>query len=147
MDNTHYVYAGFWIRVCAAMIDMIIWAILLSIIIQVMIASGLLPSDVAPTLVDYSEISLVDALEFIGLAVVTVYFWRKWQGTPGKIVLGLAVVDARTGKSLSIWQAIWRCVAYIPSYLIFFLGVIWVGIDEKKQGWHDKLAGTIVIKR
>ena len=58
----------------------------------------------------------------------------------------LKIVDAKTGNKLSVGQAIGRYFAYIPAILPLGLGLIWVGIDKKKQGWHDKLAGTVVIR-
>jgi len=50
------------------------------------------------------------------------------------------------GGKLSLGQAIGRYFAYIPAMLAFCLGLIRVGIDKRKQGWHDKLAGTAVIR-
>jgi uncharacterized RDD family membrane protein YckC len=58
----------------------------------------------------------------------------------------LKVVDAVSGEKMSMGQAIGRYFAYIPAMLPLGLGLIWVGIDKKKQGWHDKLAGTVVIR-
>ena len=68
------------------------------------------------------------------------------MGTPGKIILGLKIVDVHTGSKLSIGQAIGRYVGYIIAVLPMFAGIFWVGIDKRKQGWHDKLAGTVVIR-
>ena len=141
MNNKQYVYAGFWIRVCAAIID----AILISVVFY--IAATIFISDGRALLAfgtnDFDLLFFI--VEFVIPCIVTVFFWCQFQGTPGKMLLNLAVVDAKTGKNLSVLQAIGRWVGYIPSYLILCLGVIWVAIDEKKQGWHDKLAGTIVI--
>ncbi len=68
------------------------------------------------------------------------------MGTPGKIILGLKIVDVDTGGKLSIGKAIGRYVGYIIAVLPLCLGIFWVGIDKRKQGWHDKLAGTVVIR-
>ena len=78
--------------------------------------------------------------------VAAVWFWVKLQATPGKMAVSLKVVDARTGNSLSVAQAIGRYFAYFLSALPFGLGFIWIAFDSKKQGWHDKLAGTVVIR-
>jgi uncharacterized RDD family membrane protein YckC len=77
---------------------------------------------------------------------LTIWFWLRFMGTPGKIALRLKIVDAGTGKKLSLGQAIGRYLGYILSMIPFGLGFIWVGIDRRKQGWHDKLAGTVVIR-
>ena len=56
------------------------------------------------------------------------------------------VVDAGTGKTLSAGQSIGRYLAYFVSALPLGLGLFWVAWDEKKQGWDDKLAGTVVVR-
>jgi hypothetical protein len=71
---------------------------------------------------------------------------EKYLGTPGKMLLRLRVVDAHTGQAISTPKAIGRYLGYYVSVLPLMLGIIWVGIDKKKQGFHDKLAGTVVIR-
>lgn len=58
----------------------------------------------------------------------------------------LTIVDEKTGGKPSTGQFVGRYLAYYISMLPLFLGIIWVGIDKRKQGWHDKLAGTVVLK-
>jgi uncharacterized RDD family membrane protein YckC len=79
-------------------------------------------------------------------AVLVIWFWRKHRGTPGKMLLKLRVVDAETGDTLTLPQAIGRYLAYIPAALVLFLGFIWVGFSGRKQGWHDMMAGTVVVR-
>lgn len=132
-------YAGFWIRFGAFMIDWIIVIVLY-----------------APLLFIYSKEyfhseQFIDGflgvlLSYVVPFVATIWFWLKFFGTPGKMVAKLKIVDAKTSNKLTILQAIGRYFAYIPAMLPFGLGLIWVGIDKKKQGWHDKLAGTVVIR-
>ena len=76
----------------------------------------------------------------------TIWFWLRYLGTPGKMVVKLQIVDAVTGNKMTTAQAIIRYFSYIPAILPLCLGFIWVGIDKRKQGWHDKLAGTLVIR-
>ncbi|MCS5595028.1 MAG: RDD family protein [Porticoccaceae bacterium] len=78
--------------------------------------------------------------------VGTIWFWLRFMGTPGKMILNLKVVDADSGEKLSLGQAIGRYLGYIVAFLPLCLGIIWVGIDKRKQGWHDKLAGTVVVR-
>jgi uncharacterized RDD family membrane protein YckC len=56
------------------------------------------------------------------------------------------VVDATTGNTLSVGQSIGRYLGYYVSMIPLFIGLIWVAFDKRKQGWHDKLAGTVVIR-
>ena len=79
-------------------------------------------------------------------AVAVILFWIYKSATPGKMALKLTIVDAKTGGKPSNGQLIGRYLAYYISMLPLFMGIIWVGIDKRKQGWHDKLAGTVVIR-
>jgi uncharacterized RDD family membrane protein YckC len=62
------------------------------------------------------------------------------------MVLNLSIVDANTSNKSSIKQFIIRYIGYFISIAPVFLGIIWIGFDKRKQGWHDKLADTVVIK-
>lgn len=75
-----------------------------------------------------------------------VFCWVKFAGTPGKRLLKLKVLDEATGNQLTLGQAILRYIGYIPSAIVFGLGYLWVIWDGKKQGWHDKIAKTVVVK-
>ena len=81
---------------------------------------------------------------FIGF--IFVIFWLKKQATLGKMCLSLKIVDATTLEKPSSKQFIIRVFAIIISTLPLFLGIIWIAFDPKKQGWHDKIANTLVIK-
>ena len=68
------------------------------------------------------------------------------SATPGKMITRIKVVDAETGNKLSTGQRIGRYLAYYPATLPLFFGLIWVAFDKRKQGWHDKLARTLVVE-
>jgi len=85
--------------------------------------------------------------QFIILCIVYFYFWMKNQGTPGKKWLSLKIVDETTLAKPSKKQLLIRLFGYIISVLPVFLGIVWIAFDRKKQGWHDKLAKTLVIKQ
>lgn len=63
-------------------------------------------------------------------------------GEDGCLCKDPGIVDVKTGNAASTGQLIGRYLAYYVSLLPFGLGFIWVAFDERKQGWHDKLAGT-----
>jgi uncharacterized RDD family membrane protein YckC len=85
-------------------------------------------------------------ISWVAPAIAVVVFWTYKQATPGKLAVSAKIVDARTGGPLSVGQSIGRYLAYFVSTLPLCLGLIWVAFDKKKQGWHDKLAGTVVIR-
>ncbi|WP_159064782.1 RDD family protein [Thaumasiovibrio subtropicus] len=77
--------------------------------------------------------------------LVLIAFWVYRAATPGKMMLATKVVDAKTGLGLTLPQATLRCIGYLVSFLPCGLGFAWILWDERRQGWHDKLAGTVVI--
>jgi len=79
-------------------------------------------------------------------AIAVLIFWIYKSATPGKMATKLTIVDAKTGGKPSPRQFIIRYLCYYVALLPFFIGIIWVGIDQRKQGWHDKIAGTVVIR-
>ena len=63
------------------------------------------------------------------------------------MAISAQVVDARTGGRLSLGQSVLRYFGYFVSTIPFGLGLLWVAFDPKKQAWHDKIAGTVVIRK
>ena len=134
-------YIGFWWRVLAYIIDAII------------IAAIILPLLMLIYGVDY----LFDERPIRGIAdlliryifpiVYTIAFWVKLGATPGKLAMGMKIIGLETGDYPSVGQAIGRYFAQILSTIPLMLGYFWIGFDSRKQGWHDKLAGTVVVRR
>lgn len=71
--------------------------------------------------------------------------WILFQGTPGKLLLGLQLIDARSGRAPSVRQVLLRLLGYGLSALPLGLGFLWMAWDKQGQAWHDKLAGTAVV--
>lgn len=141
MQDQEFEYVGFWPRVGASIIDGLI---------QFMITAPLL---VAIYGWDYflNNDSFISGpadflISIVFPFVAIVLFWLHKQATPGKMAVSAHVVDARTGKTISTGQAIGRYLAYIVSFLPMGLGFLWVAFDPRKQAWHDKLAGTVVVR-
>lgn len=79
-------------------------------------------------------------------ALYSVLLWVNWNGqTLGKKVMGIKVVR-EDGKPLGYPTAIIRYIGYYISGLFLFIGFLWVIWDPKKQGFHDKIAKTYVVK-
>ncbi|MDR6982625.1 putative RDD family membrane protein YckC [Rheinheimera pacifica] len=138
MDNKEY--AGFWIRLGAVLIDMVIIFIVLVIPLSVIYGEEYWLGD--KFVYGFWDIML----SYVAPFIATIWFWLRFLGTPGKMATKLEIVDATTGNKMSTGQAIGRYFAYILAALPLGLGLIWVGIDKRKQGWHDKLAGTVVLR-
>jgi uncharacterized RDD family membrane protein YckC len=142
MEQESYEYAGFWIRVAASLIDTLLFSIVIyPIIFMVYGAEYFTQNDPA---VVYSPLSIF--LSYILPIVVILTFWKKSQATPGKMLLSLKILDAETGSVVPMPRLVVRYVGYFVSAIVLLLGYIWVGFDAKKQGWHDKMAGTVVVR-
>ncbi len=141
MEEVNYVYAGFWIRVGAILIDIIL-LLMITLPLTLMIYGSDALSSNEEIFLGPADFLINNFFPFFA----TIVFWMYKSATPGKMVLHLKVLDEETGNRLTLGQSIGRYFAYIPATLIFMLGILWVALDKKKQGWHDKLAKTIVIK-
>ena len=86
-----------------------------------------------------------DLLGFLAVAVAVIGFWRYCGATPGKIAVGLKIVDAATGGPPPLGRLVLRFFAYFVSAFPLYLGFLWAAFDRRKQGWHDKIARTVVI--
>lgn len=74
------------------------------------------------------------------------YFWTQNNGqTPGKKLMNIRVVKV-DGSPLQIGDAVIRYIGYYINSFVFAIGWIWALFDENKQGWHDKLASTLVVR-
>lgn len=74
------------------------------------------------------------------------YFWTRRDGqTPGKQLMNLRVVK-EDGSALTDTDAVLRFIGYYINSAVIMIGWIWAFFDEKQQGWHDKIAKTIVVK-
>lgn len=79
-------------------------------------------------------------------ALYSVLLWVNWNGqTLGKKVMKIKVVT-ESGKAVGYKEAVVRFLGYILSGAVLGLGFLWIIWDKKKQGWHDKIAGTLVVK-
>ena len=157
-------YAGFWWRVLAWMIDSVVLAVTDELIgfatglSQIGISTSL-PSDAGPVSnVAYSSLSLSMPTVHVvggGLTLVTVllnlaYFSllesSRRQATLGKLACRLRVTD-ETGRRIGLGRAVGRNLAKYLSALTLGIGFLMVGWTRRKQGLHDLIAGTLVLRR
>lgn len=119
-DELAYPRARFWERMGAAFLDLVIVGIL----------GGL---------AHFPPLSMLIAIAyFTGM-------WAWKQTTIGGIVVGLKVVRI-DGRPVTFVTALVRALGAVLSVIVFFLGILWIGWDVEKQGWHDKIAGTVIVR-
>ncbi|HYH94145.1 MAG TPA: RDD family protein [Candidatus Saccharimonadales bacterium] len=75
------------------------------------------------------------------------FFWARGGQTPGMKPFGLRVVRDQDGGDIGWGTATLRVVGMYVASSVFYLGFIWIFIDKRRRGWHDLIAGTVVIKR
>lgn len=140
MDESDVEYAGFWVRVGATLIDtLLIMVVTIPILVSIY---GLKYFDSEKLFAGPADF----LISWVLPAVAVVWFWSQRQATPGKAALSLRILDADSGDKLSIGQSIGRYLGYFVSIIPLGLGLLWVGLDRRKQGWHDKLAHTVVVR-
>ncbi len=154
-------YAGFWLRLVAYIIDYIIIYVVQSFIFIPVL--GLMGISFASKMDDMGTMSDAETMGMVAgmiavagatallTTVIAVLYWSlmessKYQATVGKIALGLKVTDL-DGNSLDFVKSLIRNVCKIISGMILFIGYIMAGFTEKKQGLHDIIAGTLVVKK
>jgi uncharacterized RDD family membrane protein YckC len=132
-------YVGFWKRVGAAVIDTLL---------IVFITMPLLLAIYGKKYFAYPGLIAGPAdflITWVLPAVAVIVFWVSAGATPGKMAMSARIVDAESGGAISVGQSVIRYLGYFVSMIPLFVGLIWVAFDARKQGWHDKIAGTVVI--
>ncbi len=140
-------YAGFWRRLAATAIDVTLYTALVLPLLYLAYRERAFPiiagdneMPVAGGVVDVVLTKLMPV-------VVLVAFWVKSGATPGKVMMDCQIVDARSFGPISWRQALLRVFGYIVSSVVLYLGFVWIAFDKRKQGWHDKIAKTVVVHR
>lgn len=140
-------YAGFWIRFFATVVDALVLLLFSSLAWFYLYGSEYFAVTDGPSVDSFSMTSESFVINIVCPLLFSIVFWFFKSATPGKIMFNLVIVDAVTLKKPSVKQFIIRYFAYFISAIFFLLGYFWVAIDKRKQGWHDKLSDTVVIKQ
>ena len=135
-------YVGFWIRFAASLIDTLLLMLIIFPLMYAVMGASAFDPEASSEAVGFMSIFINYILPI--LAVMT--FWLLKSATPGKMLFQATIVDAKTGKKPSTGQFFGRYFAYFLSGIPLGLGYFWVIWDKRKQGWHDKLAGTVVVR-
>jgi len=160
-------YVGFWKRLLAFIIDVLVLVVVLLPLMIALYGGGYLSrlgSEFAALLIssgdpnadaarildvlgrsDSAIAALLDIKVQIALIVATIVFWRFRGATPGKMLTKARIVSASNLGRPSTGQLTGRFFAYLVSFIPACLGFLWIAFDKRKQGWHDKLAGTVVV--
>jgi uncharacterized RDD family membrane protein YckC len=137
-------YGGFWVRFLAILLDGIVIGVITSALAVFALGGPMFvtTSSAGAITVNYTANAfgaLIGLIYFVG-------FWG-WRGqTPGMIPFDMRIVMASDGTKPDWVRMLLRYVGLLIGIAVFFIGVIWAGFDRRKQGWHDKIAGTVVVR-
>lgn len=134
-------YVGFWKRALATLVDCVLLVVLLTpvlLAVRARVSQGATDASLLPGPIDL-------LIELVVPAVLVITCWRFWGATPGKMLLGAKIVDEKTHAKPRLSQCITRYAGYFPATLLFGLGILAVAFDRHKQGWHDRMARTVVL--
>ena len=141
-DRAGIQYVGFWARLFATLADSVLLLVVIMPLLYLAYGGGYFAAGGG------GGGGFLDVLlNFVLPIAATLVFWRYKSATPGKMLVGAVIVDADSLGAPSMGQLVGRYFAYIPSMLALGLGFLWIAWDPRKQSWHDKLAGTVVVRR
>lgn len=145
-------YGGFFRRTAAFLADQVVLAVFYGIIffisVRILGIEGVSWLNLADSTEEAGGLRLFASYEgmtlILNMAYFT-YFHGTLGRTPGKRLFGLRVLRP-DGLPITPGTAFLRWAGYAVSFLPFLLGFVWVAVDRRKQGWHDKIAGTVVVR-
>lgn len=139
METSSQEYIGFWLRLWASVIDTLWLTIIIFPLLFLVYGKDYLSLPSAQIGFWYY------LFVWILPAVAIILFWFFRESTPGKMLIGAKIIDNETRGKLQGWQLVIRYLGYFISAIALGLGFVWIAVDDKKQGWHDKLANTVVV--
>ncbi len=139
--GTQVKYVGFWKRVLATLIDTMIL-----VVVIVLVALPFYGPEYFQLSKQGQTMGFDLVMQILMPLLAVIVFWRFRGATPGKMLVSAKIVDANTFGPPSTGKLIGRYFAYIVSTIGLGLGFLWIAFDPRKQAWHDKLAGTVVIE-
>jgi uncharacterized RDD family membrane protein YckC len=153
VDRPELEYVGFWMRFWAFIIDSVLACFLVWPFVRLFGGSDYYyywhswPWAWSDSAVAFSRFNpRLEFFDWVLPALAIMLFWIARQATPGKMAIGARIVDADSGAKPTTAQFIGRYLAYYVSLFAFGLGYLWIAFDARKQGWHDKLANTVVVR-
>jgi uncharacterized RDD family membrane protein YckC len=146
------VFAGFWLRLVAYLIDSVTVSLLVSPILWDLLTRNLGPNVTLQNIVAFYASGTPQSLALQMLIALSralyfaVFESSGWQATPGKKMLGLYVTDL-SGRRVTLWRAAGRSFGMIISDLTLWVGFLMAAFTQRKQALHDVIAGCLVLRK
>ncbi|MDH3900288.1 MAG: RDD family protein [Gammaproteobacteria bacterium] len=141
MNHRGFQYAGAWRRFGALLIDLF----LVAAVVGFGILAWITVSQETP---EWGErfVSVWVTGTLTIAVLLKIVLDAELMGTPGLHLLDCLLVDARTGSAITLIQSLKRTLGILLAILPALLGLAWIFWDRRKQGWHDKLGGAVVVR-
>ena len=144
-------YAGFWIRFAAWLIDAVLLAIVLTVLGQYTDIGFQIHTGGSAVVGDryydhYYGATVTNPLPVLVAGVYFVVFWSVLGASPGLLLFRMRIRRSETGTEPGLGWALVRYLGMLIAAIPLGLGLMWAGWDWRKQGWHDKMAGTVVVR-
>ena len=137
-------YAGFWVRLWASLVDTVIYLLLTTPLLLAIYGWDYF--DLAEDTYGFIAGPADALISFVIPFAITLWMWMKYKATPGKMLFSLKIVKTDIGEALTLKESVIRYFSYFAAAIPLCIGFIWIAFDPKKQGWHDKIAGTVVVR-
>jgi uncharacterized RDD family membrane protein YckC len=141
MKTSHLEYASFGRRLGALLLDVIILNLITTPLAYAVFGAEYFTSP------DEVRGPAAFIVTWVLPTAITIGCWMTLAATPGKLLLGLRVVNAETGERLTFVQCVLRYLGYIVSALPLLAGYLWMLRSTRRQTWHDLLAKSVVVRR
>ncbi len=139
------VFAGYGARLVAYIVDGFVLGIVVSVVSIVLLA--ILAAAVAND--SGAAAGLTGVVWLLAVLIISLlyfpYFWVNGGATPGMKLFHIRVVRDSDGGPLTWGPAILRLIGYWINSVVFYIGYLWIFVDKRRRGWHDLIAGTVVI--
>jgi uncharacterized RDD family membrane protein YckC len=138
-------FAGFWIRVFANVLDgLVLSAVNVAVLLAVETwETHNFPSGVASVSGRHPGAAL---FALLSPPIVIIGSWIAFGASPGKMMCRIRIVDEPSGGRLTAWQCIGRYFMALVAIGCAGIGYLWIVIDRRRQGWHDKVVRTLVVR-
>ena len=133
-------------RLIAYVVDAILVGVIVTAVaIALAVLTGVFAATGAAPLAVLSAVALLLAVFVVSLGYFP-YFWVNGGATPGMRIFNLRLVRDRDGGPLGWGEAILRLIGFWVSGAVFYLGFVWILVDSRRRGWHDLIAGTVMVQ-
>ncbi len=139
-------FASHGARLVAYIVDAILLGVLATAvaIALALLTAGLAAAGAVP-LAALSGLILFVAVFAVSLGYFP-WFWVHGGATPGMRIFNLRVVRDADGGPIGWGAAIMRLFGFWVSSLVLYLGFVWIFVDARRRGWHDLIAGTVMVQ-